>query len=124
MAATSLPAKELKTLPQRLPAYLAAGLTQLGIAPSQIEREVEAMQQWRFTPTTEGKDYRRTLGTQKEFVFLVQDMLWQGEDDLRMLAHFPNQIIWGPEPYRVPYETALQLFTQCDSSEAAHNLDA
>lgn len=105
-----LPAKELKTLPQRLPAYLAAGLSQLGIAPAQIEREVEAMQQWRFTPTTEGKDYRRVLGTQKEFVFLVQDLIWQSEDNPWMLSHAPNRMLWGPEPYHVPYETTLQLF--------------
>ena len=53
-----LPARDVRTLPQRLPALVAIGLRRLGIAPSLIADEVAAMDPIAIAPTND----RRVLG--------------------------------------------------------------
>jgi hypothetical protein len=108
--AVVLPAKELKTLPQRLPQHVETSLLCAGIPHAQVEQELGAMREWRITPSTEGTGYRSVLGTQKEFLYVLGIILDEGErDPLSLTARLQGQLC-GPQPYHYPVQTARDLF--------------
>lgn len=104
-----LPAKELKTLPQRMATQLAVVLADFGVPSAQIEHETAQMQEWRITPTSQGTDYQKVLGTQRQMI-LSLDYLYKSEYDQMAWTRYLNSTLFGPPPYRHPDQTTRELF--------------
>ena len=104
-----LPAKELKTLPQRMAAQMAVVLADLGVPPKQIKHETAQMQQWRITPTSQGTDYQKVLGTQRQLILCLDHQLERGYDQM-VWTRYLNTTPCGPSPYRIPDRTTREMF--------------
>jgi len=71
-----LPAKEMRTLPMRLPEAICAMLLRLDIAPDAVERERDAMGIVRVGRTAS----RQMLGYLNDFMFRLDDALELAQD--------------------------------------------
>jgi len=95
-----VPARELRSLPDRLRDAVGRMLTQLDIPPSQILRESREMRWHQLAPTAS----RQVLGSMNDFAFLAETYIRDdGPDvDLDAIALVLNRAPCRPIEYQSP----------------------
>ncbi len=100
-----VPAREARTLPERIPVALGRALAQLGVSPPAIDREVQAMAGLRIGKTAS----RTVLGSMNDFRQMMMAHPWPP----RSLTAFSLELAeapCGPIGMRSPDDLTRELF--------------
>ena len=109
-----LPARDVASLPERLPDIVAARLRRLGVAANIVEAETTAMRPVSVGPTAN----RSVVGIMVDFAFLLSHYLERGASDEHSLEVAEAELVRNPchaskrsELVVFPYVKAVELLS-------------